>query len=361
MLVLGIESSCDETAAAVIENSSKLLSNIIASQIEVHRPFGGVVPEIASREHLIKIVEVVNQACEKAQIKLSDLDGIAVTYGPGLVGSLLVGVCYAKSLSYVLNKPLVGVNHLEGHIYSVVFENPPIEYPALAMVVSGGHTSIYFMPEAEKYKLVGHTRDDAAGEAYDKVAKLLGLGYPGGPVIDRLARTGNKDLAPLVFSIPRIENNRYDFSFSGLKTAVLRYVKERAIEPLSAGSQPTKEICDLAANFQHLAVHSLIVPLRKAITDFNPKTIILSGGVACNSALRLEAKNLSEKMNVPLYYPSPILTTDNGAMIAAAGYPKLFRGERVSLDLTATSSLKLQNIDLPSEDRSKGKIRYRLS
>ncbi len=360
-LVLGIESSCDETAAAIIEDGCRLRANIIASQIETHKPFGGVVPEIASREHLIKIVEVVKQACEKAQVELSDIDGIAVTYGPGLIGSLLVGICYAKSLSYVLNKPLVGINHLEGHIYSVVFENPPIEYPALAMVVSGGHTSIYLIPEAEKYKLIGHTRDDAAGEAYDKVAKLLGLGYPGGPVIDRLARIGNREAAPLVFSLPRMEDDRYAFSFSGLKTAVLRYVKEQAIKPLTTGLQPTEQVCNLAASFQHAAVHSLIVPLRKAVTDFQPKTIILSGGVACNSALRVAAKSLSEKINTPLYYPSPILTTDNGAMIAAAGYPKLLRGERANLDLTATSSLKLQNLDLPLEDKPKGKVRYRLS
>ncbi len=229
------------------------------------------------------------------------------------------------------------------------------------MVVSGGHTSIYLIPEAEKYKLIGHTRDDAAGEAYDKVAKLLGLGYPGGPVIDRLASIGNREAAPLVFSLPRMEDNRYAFSFSGLKTAVLRYVKEQAIKPLTTGLQPTERICNLAASFQYAAVHSLIVPLRKAVTDFQPKTIILSGGVACNSALRVAAKSLSEKMNTPLYYPSPILTTDNGAMIAAAGYPKLLRGERVNLDLTATSSLKLQNLDLPSEDKPKGKVRYRLS
>lgn len=360
-LVLGIESSCDETAAAIIEEGSRLRANVIASQIEVHRPFGGVVPEIASREHLIKIVEVVKQACEKSEIELSDIDGIAVTYGPGLVGSLLVGICYAKTLSYVLKKPLVGVNHLEGHIYSVVFENPPIEYPALAMVVSGGHTSIYLIPEPEKYKLIGHTRDDAAGEAYDKVAKLLGLGYPGGPVVDRLAKTGNPDAAPLVFTLPRMDDNRYDFSFSGLKTAVLRYVKERAIEPLAPGAEATEQIRNLAASFQKAAVHSLVVPLRKAIADYKPKTVTLSGGVACNSALRAALKALSEKVGIPLYYPSPILTTDNAAMIAAAGYPKLLRGERVGLDLTAIASLKLQNLDLPPEPQKGQKVRYRLS
>lgn len=360
-LVLGIESSCDETAAAIIEDGCRLRSNIIASQIEKHRPFGGVVPELASREHLVKIMAVAKEACEKAEIELSDIDGIAVTYGPGLVGALLVGICYAKSLAYVLNKPLIGVNHLEGHIYSVVFENPPIEYPALALVVSGGHTSIYLMPEAEKYQLVGHTRDDAAGEAFDKVAKLLGLGYPGGPVIDRLARSGDASAAPLVFTPPRMEDGRYDFSFSGLKTAVLRYTKEQSITPLLSGEEPSEQIKNLVASFQQAAVHSLIVPFRKAVADYNPKTLILSGGVACNSALRQAMKELAEKMKVALYYPSPILTTDNAAMIAAAGYPKLLRGEKVGLDLTAVSSLKLQNLELTTEPVKKGKIRYRLS
>ncbi len=360
-LVLGIESSCDETAAAIIEDGCHIRANVIASQIETHRPFGGVVPELASREHLSKIVEVVNEACQVAQLTLPEIDGIAVTYGPGLVGSLLVGICYAKSLAYVLDKPLVGVNHLEGHIYSVVFENPAIEYPTLAMVVSGGHTSIYLIPEAEKYKLVGHTRDDAAGEAFDKVAKLLGLGYPGGPVIDRLARDGDAAAAPLVFTIPRLDSddsNQFDFSFSGLKTAVLRYVKERGIEPLGEGQPATAEIKNLAASFQQAVVRSLTTQLIKATQAFHPKTITLSGGVACNSALRAAVKIAAEKFNLPIYYPSPILTTDNGAMIAAAGYPKLLRGEKSGLDLTAIASLKLQNLDLTSHV---GKGRYRLA
>lgn len=358
-LVLGIESSCDETAAAVIEDGCRVRSNIIASQIAMHRPFGGVVPELASREHLSKIVEVVNQACERAGVELAEVDGIAVTCGPGLVGSLLVGICYAKSLAYVLNKPIVGVNHLEGHIYSVVFENPPIEYPALALVVSGGHTSIYYMPQAEQYKLVGHTRDDAAGEAFDKVAKLLGLGYPGGPVIDKLARSGDAGRAPLVFTLPNMADGRFDFSFSGLKTAVLRYVKERGIEPLAPGAEPGDEIKDLCAAFQTAVVRSLTSQLKKAAQAYHPKTVILSGGVACNSALRVAVKEAAEKMGAPVYYPSPILTTDNGAMIAAAGYPKLVKGERAGVDLTANSSLKLQNLDIAPPPQ--GKVRYRLS
>lgn len=360
-LVLGIESSCDETAAAIIEDGCRIRANIIASQIETHRPFGGVVPELASREHLLKIVEVVAQACQKANISLTDIDGIAVTYGPGLVGALLVGICYAKSLAYVLKKPLVGINHLEGHIYSVVFDNPPVEYPALAMVVSGGHTSIYFSPEAEKYKLVAHTRDDAAGEAFDKVAKLLGLGYPGGPIIDRLARQGDAQAAPLVFTNPRMADGCFDFSFSGLKTAVLRYVQEHQIAPLTPDAPPTSEICDLAASFQTAVVRSLISSLRKTATTYQPKTLTLSGGVACNSALRSAIKELAGKLSIPVYYPSPILTTDNAAMIAAAGFPKLVRGERAGLDLTANTSIKLQNFDLPLASPDNKKVRYRLS
>ncbi|MBL8149631.1 MAG: tRNA (adenosine(37)-N6)-threonylcarbamoyltransferase complex transferase subunit TsaD [Blastocatellia bacterium] len=358
-LVLGIESSCDETAAAVIEDGCRIRSNLIASQIDIHRPFGGVVPELASRQHLASIGEVVSQALRKAEIELNDIDAIAVTYGPGLVGALLVGVCYAKSIAYALKKPIIGVNHLEGHIYSVVFDNPPINYPALAMVVSGGHTSIYLVLEPEHYKLIGHTRDDAAGEAFDKVAKLLGLGYPGGPVIDRLAKTGNADAAKLTFTIPHIAEAPYDFSFSGLKTAVLRYVKEKNLQPLEPGQEPTEAIRDLSASFQQAVVRTLTSKLVKAAKAFHPKTLILAGGVACNSLLRATLEQEAEKLQIPLHYPSPILTTDNGAMIAAAGYPKLLRGERAKLDLTATASLKLHNVDI--QELQKGKPRYRLS
>src|ERR1044071_539592 len=233
MLTLGIESSCDETAAAVIEDGRTILSNIIASQVKTHAPFGGVVPELASREHLDRIADVVGEALSKANVTLEQIDGIAVTQGPGLIGSLLVGLSYAKSLAFVAGKPIVGINHIEGHIYSVIFENPEIEYPALALVVSGGPTTLFLIPEEGKYAVLGRTRDDAAGEAYDKVAKLLGLGYPGGPVIDRLARSGDASAADLVFTIPRMDSPNLDFSFSGLKTAVLRYVRENGIEPVA--------------------------------------------------------------------------------------------------------------------------------
>src|SRR5438132_10885096 len=225
MLVLGIETSCDETAAAIVRDGRQIVSSVIASQIETHKPFGGVVPELASREHLDKIVPIVDEAFARAEIAPEDVDGIAVTVGPGLVGSLLVGVSYAKAMAFALNKPLVGVNHIEGHIYSVCFENPPVEHPTLALVVSGGHTNLFFVPNPGKYKVVGRTRDDAAGEAFDKVAKLLGLGYPGGPIIEKLAREGNPKAVE--FAIPRMGDKRPDFSFSGLKTAVQKYVRVR--------------------------------------------------------------------------------------------------------------------------------------
>ncbi|HZS44555.1 MAG TPA: tRNA (adenosine(37)-N6)-threonylcarbamoyltransferase complex transferase subunit TsaD [Blastocatellia bacterium] len=356
-LVLGIESSCDETAAAVIEDGTKIRSNVISSQITIHKPYGGVVPELASREHLAKIDYVVEEALSKAEVTLNHIDGIAVTYGPGLVGSLLVGIGYAKSLAYALNKPLVGINHLEGHIYSVVFENPPIQYPALALVVSGGHTSLFLMPEEEKYKVIARTRDDAAGEAFDKIAKLVGLGYPGGPIIDKLAKQG--DPHAVKFAIPRMGDGRMDFSFSGLKTAVLRYVKQNNIGPLKPGEEPTKEVIDLAASFQRTVVATLIDRLGAAATEHNPRTVILSGGVACNSELRAAAKELCEKLQIPFYVPRPILTTDNAAMIAAAGYPKLLRGERANMSLSADVSIKLQNVDV--EDAAlAGHVRYRL-
>src|SRR5215475_5765278 len=233
MLVLGIESSCDETAAAVVERGTIIRSNIIASQVKTHAPFGGVVPELASGEHLERIDPVVRAALEGAGASIGDVDGIAVTQGPGLIGSLLVGISFAKSLAMAAAKPLVGVNHIEGHIYSVAFENPPIEYPAIALVVSGGHTTLFLIPEEGEYGVLGRTRDDAAGEAFDKVAKLLGLGYPGGPVIDVLSKEGDPLAAQLVFTLPRFDSQNLDFSFSGLKTAVLRYVRENRIEPVS--------------------------------------------------------------------------------------------------------------------------------
>src|ERR671914_2603257 len=245
MLVLGIETSCDETAAAIVRDGREIVSSVIASQIKTHERFGGVVPELASREHLDKIVPIVDEAFMRAGMTFEDINGIAVTVGPGLVGSLLVGVSYAKAMAYALNKPLVGVNHIEGHIYSVCFENPPVEHPALALIVSGGHTNVFFVPEPGKYKVVGRTRDDAAGEAFDKVAKLLGLGYPGGPVIERLAREG--DPRSVRFSVPRMGDGRPDFSFSGLKTAVSKHVRETGLRAVEDDEEPSREVKNLAA------------------------------------------------------------------------------------------------------------------
>ena len=344
MLVLGIESSCDETAAAVIEGGRSIKSSIIASQVETHAPFGGVVPELASREHLERIAPVVISALKEAGVGIDQLDGIAVTKGPGLIGALLVGISFAKSIAYVSGKPLVGINHIEGHIYSVVFENPPVEYPALALIVSGGHTTLFLIPEEGKYAVLGRTRDDAAGEAYDKVAKLLGLGYPGGPAIDRLAASGSPTSADLVFTLPRMNSPNLDFSFSGLKTAVLRFVRENGIEAVEPGAEPGRIIKDLAASFQDKVVRSLLSRLKEGVRRHHPRTIIIAGGVACNSELRARVR--AEDFGAPVYFPSPKLTTDNAAMIAAAGYPKLARGEDDGFDFAASASLKIDNFSL---------------
>ncbi len=356
MLTLGIESSCDETAAAVIEDGTIIKSNIIASQITTHAPYGGVVPELASREHLNNISPVVDAALNQAAVTLKQIDGIAVTRGPGLIGSLLVGVSYAKSLAYVTGKPLVGVNHIEGHVYSVALENPPLEYPALALVVSGGHTTLFLIPREREYAALGRTRDDAAGEAYDKVAKLLGLGYPGGPVIDRLAKSGDPKAAQLVFTLPRIDSTNLDFSFSGLKTAVLRFVKEHDIKPVKQIDDASQQILDLVASFQDKVIRSLLVRLSEAARRHHPRSIILAGGVACNSALRARIRETD--FGAPVYYPSPILTTDNAAMIAAAGYPKLLRGENHGLDFNASASMKLENLVLEGYETPK-RVHYR--
>jgi N6-L-threonylcarbamoyladenine synthase len=357
MLVLGIESSCDETAAAVIQDGRTIRSNIIASQVATHAPFGGVVPELASREHLACIVPVVNSALDQAGINLTDIDGIAVTQGPGLIGSLLVGISFAKSLAMVSRKPIVGVNHIEGHIFSVVFENPPIEYPAVALVVSGGHTTLFLIPQEGRYAVLGRTRDDAAGEAYDKVAKLLGLGYPGGPVIDRLATSGDPRGADLVFTIPRMDSQNLDFSFSGLKTAVLRYVRENGIEPVADRDEPGQQITNLVATFQDKVIRSLLGRLKTAAKRHRPRTIILAGGVACNSALRRAVTD--QDFGCPVFYPSPLLTTDNAAMIAAAGYPKLIRGESDGLEFTASTSMKIENV-FPEGYEVPSGVRYRI-
>ena len=358
MLVLGIETSCDETAAAIVRDGREILSSVIASQIETHKRFGGVVPEIASREHLDKIVPVVEEALTRAHISKNALDGIAVTIGPGLVGSLLVGVSYAKAMAFALDKPLAGVNHIEGHVYSVAFENPPIAYPALALIVSGGHTNLFFIPEPGKYKVVARTRDDAAGEAFDKVAKMLGLGYPGGPIIERLAREGNP--SAVRFSIPRMGDGRPDFSFSGLKTAVTKYVRESGLQTVTNGAEPSQAIKDLAARFQSVVVRSLVGTMERIAEEYAPQTLIVAGGVACNGALREASRTAASRLGLPVYFPSAHLSTDNAAMIAAAGTVKLQAGERAGLDLNADVTLRLQNIDVEDEELRRAKVRYKL-
>jgi len=350
MLVLGIETSCDETAAAIVRDGREIVSSVISSQIATHQRFGGVVPELASREHLDKIVPIVEESLTAANVSKEEVDGIAVTIGPGLIGSLLVGVSYAKAMAF-------GVNHIEGHIYSVCFENPPITYPAMALVVSGGHTNLFFLPEPGKYKVLGRTRDDAAGEAFDKVAKLLGLGYPGGPIIEKLAREGNP--RAVQFALPRMGDGRPDFSFSGLKTAVQKYVRESGLQPVSNGEEPSQGIKDLAASFQSTVVRSLVTTMERVAQDYYPKTLIVAGGVACNGALRAAAGEAAQRLGVPVYFPSPHLSTDNAAMIAAAGTVKLAAGERAGWDLNADVMLRLQNIDVEDEELRK-RVRYRL-
>jgi N6-L-threonylcarbamoyladenine synthase len=358
MLVLGIESSCDETAAAIVCDGREMVSSVISSQIEIHKPYGGVVPELASREHLDKIVFVIEEAFRRAQVEMEEIDGIAVTNGPGLVGSLLVGVSYAKAMAFALKKPLVGVNHIEGHIYSVVFENPPVEYPAMALIVSGGHTNLFLVPEPGRYRVVARTRDDAAGEAFDKVAKMLGLGYPGGPVIERLAREGHPK--SVRFSVPRMGDGRPDFSFSGLKTAVTKYVRESGLQPVRNGETASQAIKNLAASFQSVVVRSLVGTMQRLAEEYRPKTLIVAGGVACNNALREASRVAAERLGVPVYFPSPHLSTDNAAMIAAAGTVKLQAGERAGWDLNADVSLRLQNMDVENEALLRSRVHYRL-
>jgi len=336
MLVLGIESSCDETAAALVEDGRRVLSNIVASQTKTHRAFGGVVPELASREHLGNIGYVVHQAFRDAGKTQDDIDGIAVTQGPGLVGSLLVGVSFAKAMAFSIRKPLVPVNHIEGHIFSAFIENPDIEYPLLALTVSGGHSSLIYSPSPGTYKTIGRTRDDAAGEALDKIAKFLGLGYPGGPIIDRISKDG--DPRRFAFSIPKISDGRLDFSFSGFKTAALRHIQESAIRPHRGGRRVSQIIRDLVASYQQAIVDTLIRQASRAKARLHPRSMLLVGGVACNSLLRETFRRTfedelpphGEAAPVRVYCPSPVYTTDNAAMIAAAGTPKLLA--RLSMD-----------------------------
>jgi tRNA N6-adenosine threonylcarbamoyltransferase len=346
MLVLGIESSCDETAASVVEDGQKILSNVIHSQVKTHTPFGGVVPELASREHLAKIRGIVDKALSDSGKTLEEMDGIAATAGPGLIGSLLVGLTYAKALAYSKNKPLAAVNHIEGHIYSVSFEYPNAEFPALALVVSGGHTNLFWVESHTgdfrhlEYKLVGKTRDDAAGEAYDKVGKLLGLQYPGGPVIDRLAKLGNPKA--IRFSIPKISDRSLDFSFSGVKTAVLRIVKTENLSPKNEDeTRQDPARLDLLASFQESIVEMLWSTTHKAVTLLQPRSLMLSGGVAANSRLKEYLTEKAAECGLKFYVPARILTTDNAAMIAAAGTAKLLRGETAAFDFDADPNMRL--------------------
>ena len=351
--ILGIESSCDETAAAVVEDGSRILASIVSSQVATHARYGGVVPELASREHLRAIVPVVRLALEQSSTRLEDLAAIAVTQGPGLVGSLLVGITYAKALALTHNLPLIAVNHIEGHIHAVVSQHA-VELPALALVVSGGHTHLYEVREGFAYRLLGKTRDDAAGEAFDKVAKLLGLGYPGGPVIDALAPHG--DAGAVRFTPAKMKGNALDFSFSGLKTAVLRWVEAHDLSVeisarralLARNPQPGVEewlevtppaTRGLLASFQRTVIEELLRRAEASAEQIGARSLIVSGGVACNSGLRAAAHKLH--LPYPVFFPEPGLSTDNAAMIAAAAFPKFVRGEFANATLRADANLAL--------------------
>ncbi len=375
MLVLGIESSCDETAAAVIGDGTRILSSVVASQIPVHEKFGGVVPELASREHLKRIAPVVNEALGRASVSLEQIDAVAVTQGPGLIGSLLVGLVYGKALALALGKPLTGVNHLEGHIHAVLLQNavdreagkdvPAPRFPNVTLVVSGGHTSLYRVEHEARdgagfafaYKQLGQTRDDAAGEAFDKVAKLLALGYPGGPVIDKLARHGNA--RAIRFGQIRMKGNPLDFSFSGLKTAVLYRVRGSSLADEAADrlawrkalqGKPaldelrghcSMETLDLIASFQHAVVSDLVERTLEAANHAKVNSIFVSGGVACNSLLRERFAEVAKVRRLDVFFPSIALSTDNAAMIAAAGYYRLLAGHRADSTLAAHASFPL--------------------
>jgi N6-L-threonylcarbamoyladenine synthase len=337
--ILAIETSCDETAAAVVEDGRRILSNVVSSQAAVHAPYGGVVPELASRHHIENLVPVVEQAMADAGIGYPALDAVAVTQGPGLVGSLLVGVQAAKGIAFVHGKPLVPVHHIAGHIEAPFLAHGDIPLPALALIVSGGHTSLFEVPAAGDYRLLGRTRDDAAGEAFDKVAKLLGLGYPGGPIIDRLS-DGADDRA-VEFKVAKISDGRPDFSFSGVKTAVLYHVRREGIPPVADPSRVPAEIRDLVASFQRSVVEALLRRLRKTAEQVRPRSLILSGGVAANRRLRREAAAAAAELGLPLFVPPIALSTDNAAMIAAAGFVAYGRGVTAGLDLNADPHLPL--------------------
>ncbi|HET7749169.1 MAG TPA: tRNA (adenosine(37)-N6)-threonylcarbamoyltransferase complex transferase subunit TsaD [Terriglobales bacterium] len=376
--ILGIESSCDETAAAVVRSGEQVISNVVFSQIATHAQYGGVVPELASREHLRAIVPVVRKALDDAKQSYESVDALAVTQGPGLPGALLVGISYAKALAFALDKPLIAVNHLEGHIHAVLLEerqkgNRELRFPVLALVVSGGHTHLYLAEERERgwtYQNIGHTRDDAAGEAFDKVAKLLGLGYPGGPVIDKLSKFG--DPRALKFPMPQIKHRdrrdrgkpeagrpRFDFSYSGIKTSVLRYVEKNRLQPaiearrrkLAGITKPTVEdyrgacdqnTLDLVASFQRTMVRDLVERTLDAAREYDVATVFVTGGVAANNELRQTFEQEAAQAGLPVYFPSRPLSTDNAAMIAAAAYPKFLAQDFAPPDFSAEAGMRLE-------------------
>ncbi|MBR4026785.1 MAG: tRNA (adenosine(37)-N6)-threonylcarbamoyltransferase complex transferase subunit TsaD [Lachnospiraceae bacterium] len=331
--ILAIESSCDETAAAVVVNGRDVRSNVIASQIDLHTLYGGVVPEIASRKHIEKINQVIEEALKTAQMTLDDIDAIGVTYGPGLVGALLVGVAEAKAISYAKNIPLVGVHHIEGHISANYIENKELEPPFLCLVVSGGHTHLVRVADYGVYEILGKTRDDAAGEAFDKVARAIGLGYPGGPKIEKVSHEGNPNA--IAFPKPKIANGVYDFSFSGLKSAVLNYLNGCKMKDIPIN------VADVAASFQKSVTDVLVDHAMSAIEEYKIDKFAIAGGVASNATIRNAMKEACEKKGVTFYHPSPILCTDNAAMIGAAAYYDFIAGKRAGLDLNAVPGLKL--------------------
>jgi N6-L-threonylcarbamoyladenine synthase len=387
--ILGIETSCDETGAAVVRSGQRILSNVVASQIATHQPYGGVVPELASREHLRAIVPVVRQALAEAAQSYESVDAIAVTQGPGLAGALLVGISYAKALAFALEKPLIAVNHLEGHIHAVLLEQQQsgdgdLDFPVLALVVSGGHTHLYLAEVRENlwtYRNIGHTRDDAAGEAFDKVAKLLGLGYPGGPIIDRLAPHGDPLAVKFQISqmkhpdrrdqksdgreaaveeaVQKDDGPHFDFSYSGIKTAVLRYVETQNLKPaiearraaLAGIGKPDVEdvlkACDrqalnLVASFQRTMVNDLVGKTLAAAREYDVRTLFVSGGVAANSELRGAFEREAGMQGLPVFFPSRALSTDNAAMIAAAAFPKFLRRDFVGMEFSAEAGMRLR-------------------
>ena len=332
IITLAVESSCDETSVAVLKNGREVLSNIINTQVDLHKKFGGVVPEVASRKHIENIDVVLQEALDKANIELNDIDHIAVTYGPGLVGALLVGLSHAKALAFTLNKPLVGVNHIEGHVSANYIEHKDLKPPFITLIVSGGHTHLVEVKDYGEYEILGRTRDDASGEAFDKIARAMGLGYPGGPIIDRLAKLGNKH----AIEFPRAHmDEEYDFSFSGLKSAVLNY--------LNAKKMKNEEIIveDVAASFQEAVVEVLSSKAIKAALDKNYKTIALAGGVACNSSLREKITEMAKEHGIDIKYPPLVLCTDNAAMIGCAGYYSYMNGRRDDMSLNAVPVLKI--------------------